>query len=29
VQGKLSAGEKNDVQRKQRNAIRPHGSQKT
>lgn len=27
VQGKFSAGEKNDVQRKQRNAIRPHGSQ--
>jgi len=27
VQGELRAGKQNDVQRKQRNAFRPHGSQ--
>jgi hypothetical protein len=27
VQRKFRAGKKDDVQRKQRNAIRPHGSQ--
>ena len=29
MQGHFSAGEKDDVQRKQRNAFRPHGSQTT
>jgi hypothetical protein len=29
MQGKVRAGKKDDVQRKQRNAFRPHGSQET
>src|SRR5258708_36306973 len=29
MQGKLRAGKEDDVQRKQRNAFRPHGSQST